>query len=76
MSHNALVDRQTLFSLSSAISDAHLGVQLACTKVYGMMTYNDPIGDEVFTEVGAALATLRLAVSKLETFLLTLSEAT
>ncbi len=41
-----------------------------------MMTYNDPIGDEVFTEVGAALATLRLAVSKLETFLLTLSEAT
>ena len=74
--HNSLVDRQTLYGLSARVSDAHLGVQLACTKVYDMMTYNEPIPDEVYTEVGQTLATLQSAVSKLETFIFTLSEQT
>ena len=71
---NQLVDQQTLFNLSRAVNDANLGVQLATTKLYGMMTWGEVAPDELFTECGATLATLRQAVSKLETFLFVLSE--
>ena len=71
-----IIDRDTLFNLARSISDGDLALQLALVKLQAMMGYNDPIPDELYAEVGAALLTLRTSCVKLEVFLFTLSEQT
>lgn len=68
---NSLIDRQTLFNLSRSVNDGNFVLQLALTKLYGILTFHEEPPDEVITEVGASIAQLRLAVSKLEIYLLT-----
>ena len=70
---NPLIDKQTLFRLSSAVNDSHFRLQVACTKLSAMLDV-PVVPDELFAEVGAAIAQLRAALSKLEVFLLTLGE--
>ncbi len=69
---NSLIDRQTLWRLSSGCLDANFRLQVTLVKLAAMI--DEAIPDEVFTEVGSAIAQLRAAASKLETFVLTLSE--
>ena len=69
-----IIDRDTLLNLARSISDGDLALQIALVKLQAMLGYPEPIPDEVYTEAGQALAQLRLAVHKLEVFLLTLSD--
>ena len=71
---NRLVDRDTLFNLARSISDGDLGLQLALVKLQAMMGYSEPIDDELIAAAGQALAQLREACTKLEVFLITLSD--
>jgi len=71
---NTLIARQTVYSLARSVNDANFGAQISLNKLYALLAWNDPVPDEIYTECGATLAQLRQAVSKLETFLVTLSE--
>ena len=71
---NTLVTRQTLYALSASVGDAHFPLQVACMRVYAMVSFEDKAVDDVYTDVGAALLTLRTSCVKLEVFLFTLSE--
>ena len=71
---NSLITRQTLYCLSASVSEAHFALQVACMKVYAMVSFGQDMADDVFTAVGAALAQLRTACGRLEVFLWTISE--
>ena len=72
---NTLITRQTLYRLSASISEAHFALQVACMKTYAMVSFG-PEDDNVLTDVGAALITLRTSCVKLEAFLFTIAEQT
>lgn len=72
MQHNTLVDRQTLYNLSSRVNDGNLGVQLSTIKVYGMMSSGDPAPPELLSELAASIHTLRVATNALDMFVFTI----
>jgi hypothetical protein len=74
MKRNRLVDRDVLFQLANSIADADLAVQISLVKLQSLPGYSEPIPDEVYARAGQALATLRSACTKLETFLFTIGE--
>jgi hypothetical protein len=68
---NRLVTRDTLFQLANSIADADLAVQSSLVKAQTMLGHAEPTPDDLITEAGQALAQLRSACIKLETFLWT-----
>jgi hypothetical protein len=59
--------RDELYRLAQAVNEANFGVQIAATKMYGLMIWMDPIPDDIYAEMFRAIGQLRITTDALET---------